>query len=237
MKRRSFVRGSAGLAAGATLAGCLGIGGSNSPPPRKSDVFADVALQETTLQIQLLSEIEVETRQQSQSSLGGGAVAALLPVGRARAAKGAAGRGTGGYSSAPKHSRHGWAIWHGGAYGNDWRDDHDDELRMADASVATLGVAYLGTDDDYENDAPGPGPGSVSWDETWDSPEAGADLTANLAAISPGGAVREGWYRIGTELVSADGSTNYGWQSVDMEVDSGLGGAQMDKAWYVKPRV
>ncbi len=237
MKRRRFVRGSAGLAAGAALAGCLGIGGSSSPPPRRSRVFDDVALQGTTLQIELLSDVEVETRRENSSSLGGGAVAGLVPVGRARAAKGAGGRGTGGYASAPKHPRHGWAVWHGGAYSDDWRDDHDDELRMADATVATLGVAYLGTDNEYENDAPGPGPGSVSWDETWDDPQDGADLTANVASLSPGDAVREGWYRVGTELVSEDGSTNFGWQSVDMEVDRSLGDPQMDKAWYVKPRV
>jgi len=237
MKRRRFVRGSAGLLAGAALAGCLG--GNNAPPPRKSRVFEDVALQGTTLQIQLLSDVEVESRQENESGFAaGGAVSSLAPVGVARAAKGAGGRGSGGYSSAPKHSRHrSWAVWHGGGYSDDWRENHEDELRMYDATIATLGVAYLGTDEEYENDPPGPGPGEVSWDETWDDPQDGADLAANLSAVSPGSNVREGWYRIGTELVSEDGSENFGWQAVDMEVDENVNSLQLDKTWYVKPRV
>lgn len=236
MKRRRFVRGSAGLLAGAALAGCLG--GDNTPPPRKSRVFEDVALQEQTLRIQLRSDIEVESRLENQSGLDpGDAGSSLAPVGVARAAKGAGGRGTGGFSSAPKHPRHGWAIWHGGGYSNGWRDDHRDELRMYDATVATLGVAYLGTDDGYEDDPPGPGPGEVSWDKTVESPENGADMGADLAAMSPDSGVREGWYRVGTELVSEDGAENFGWQAVDMEVDTNGNTVQMDKAWYLKPRV
>ncbi|WP_436926384.1 hypothetical protein [Halosimplex amylolyticum] len=236
MQRRRFVQGSAGLLAGLGLAGCLG--GNNSPPPRRSEVFDDVALQNEQLQIQLLSDVEVESRQENQGNLdAGGAVASLAPVGVARAAKGAGGRGSGGYSSAPKHPRHGWAIWHGGSYSDDWRDDHRDEIRMYDATVATLAVAYLGSDSDYENDAPGPGPGEVSWDETWEDPENGTEKAVDIGAISPGDGPREGWYRVGTELVSKDGSTDFGWQSVDFEVDDELSGWQVDKAWYVKPRV
>ncbi|WP_459191249.1 hypothetical protein [Halosimplex sp. J119] len=235
MKRRRFLRGGTGLLAGAGLAGCLG--GNNSPPPRKSRVFDDVNVQGTTLAIQLVSDVEVESRLENQGDLGAG-VAGLAPVGVASAAKGASGRASGGYSSAPRHSRHRtWAVWHGGSYTDDWRDDHDDELRMYDAVVATLAVSYLGSEQSYENDAPGPGPGDVSWDETWDQPEEGTELTADLTAVSPGDGVREGWYRIGTELVSEDGSMDFGWQAVDMEIDANGDRVQTGETWYVKPRV
>jgi len=237
MKRRRFVRGSFGLGAAASFAGCI-LGGNNAPPPRKSKVFDDVALQGTMLQIQLRSDVEVESRLDNQSGLNAsGAVAALSPVGVARAAKGAGGRGTGGYSSAPKHPRHGWAVWHGGGYSDDWREDHRDEIRMYDATVATLAVAHLGTDEEYENDTPGPGPGDVNWDKTVENPQDGADMGADLAAISPGSGVAKGWYRVGTELVSQDGSENFGWQAVDMEIDRNGDTVQMDEVWYVKPRV
>lgn len=219
------------------MAGCL-FGGNNSPPPRRSEVFDDVALEGSQLQIQLHSDVEVESRRENQGALDAGDAAAnVAPVGAARAAKGAGGRGTGGYSSAPKHPRHGWAIWHGGDYADDWREDHRDEIQMYDATVATLAVAYLGTDSDYENDAPGPGPGEVSWGKTWEDPDNGASASADIAAVSPGDTPREGWYRVGTELVSRDGSVDFGWQAVDFEVDQQSGGWAIEKAWYVKPRV
>ncbi|WP_206425092.1 hypothetical protein [Halosimplex salinum] len=221
------------MVAGLGLAGCLG--GNNSPPPRKAKVFDDVSLDGTQMQIQLESDVEVESRLEAQDDLdAGGAVGALLPVGRARAAKGAGARGAGGYSSAPK-GRHGWAVWHGGSYGDDWRDDHDDDIKMYDATVATLGVAYLGSDDSYQNDPPGPGP--VSWDEKWDDPSEGDAKSVDLAAISPGSDTREGWYRVGTELVADDGSRNFDWQAADFEVDNDVGRWNLDKEWHVKPRV
>lgn len=235
MQRRRFVQGSAGLLAGLGLAGCLG--GNDSPPPRKATVFEDVSFQDGKLQIQLHSDVEVESRQENQGNLDpGGAAASLAPIGVASAAKGAS-RGSGGYSSAPTHPRHGWAIWHGGSYSDDWREDHRDELRMYDATVATLAVSYLGSDTEYENDPPGPGPGDVSWDKTWENPENGAETAVDIGAVSPGSSPREGWYRVGTELVSQDGSTDFGWQAVDFEIDNEVGGWQTDKVWYVKPRV
>lgn len=234
MERRRFLRGSAGLLAGATLAGCLG---NNAPPPRKAKVFDDVSLDGTTLEVDLRQQIEVESRLENQSGLdAGAAVSSLAPIGVAAAAKGAGARGAGGYSSAPR-GRHGWAIWHGGSYSDDWRDDHRDELRMYSAAVATLAIAYVGTDNEYENDTPGPGPGDVSWDRTWDDPSEDTVKTVSIADVSPRDQPREGWYRVGTELVSEDGSRDFGWQAVDMEVDNEAGSWIVDKTWYVKPRV
>ena len=237
MKRRTFVRGSAGLTAGLGIAGCLGFGGNNSPPPRRAEVFEDVSLNGREMQISLMSNPRVETRAENVQGdiAAGGVVTALLPVGVARAAKGAGSRGAGGYSNAPSHWRHrSWAVWHGGAYTDDWRDDHDDEIDEVQASVATLGVAYIGSDNDYENNTPGPGP--VDWDRTWDDPSGGAEITADIGALSPGSGPREGWYRIGTQFESSNGTIEPEWQAVDFEVDNDASW-RVDKAWYVAPRV
>lgn len=235
MKRRSFVRGSVGLATGIAVAGCLGFGGDNAPPPRKAKVFENVDFSGTTMEIELHPSPEVESRAEEGQSDLGAVAASLAPVGVARAAKGAGKRGAGGYSSAPR-GRHGWAVWHGGNYGDDWRDDHRDELVMYSAAIATLGFAYLGSDNAYENDPPGPGPDDVSWDRTWDDPGEGETLTVDIAEVTSGASPNEGWYRVGTELVSADGDLNFGWQAADFEVEK-EGNWVMDKAWHVKPRV
>lgn len=231
MQRRRFLATVATLAPVA-LAGC---GSNASPPPRRAEVFADVELSGATLQIQLASDPEVESRVDdvggANASLGGDAA----PVGVARAAKGgrgATGRGTGGYSSAPK-GRHGWAVYHGHD-DDDWREDHEEDLRMYDATVATLGVAYLGRDSQYEDNPPGAEP--VPWDRTWDDPEEGTAATVDVAALSPGDGARAGWYRVGAELVAEDGETNFGWHSADMEVDAG-GSLHVDEAWHVRPRL
>jgi len=239
MNRRTFIRGSAGLAAGLGLAGCSLLGGTNAPPPRDAKVLEDVSLDGQTLEMTLESSVKVESRAETnQSDLGGGAVAAsLLPVGVASAAKGgrgATGRGSGGFSGARK-GRHGWAVWHGGDYEDDWREEHSDELQMYDANVKTLGIAYLGDDNEYEENPPGPADVN-NWDETWDNPEEGQTVTAGLAAVSPLDSPREGWYRIGEELVSEDGEIDFGWQGHDLEVGR-EGNWAIDKAWHVRPRV
>lgn len=233
MNRRRFLRGSAGLAAGVGLAGCS-ILGSTAPPPRKAKVFDSVDLQGTTLTVALRSDVVVESRREESQGdvVAAGFLGGLSPVGVARAAKGAGNRGAGGYSSAPK-GRHGWAVWHGSNDDDDWRENHSDELRMYDATVATLGLAYVGSDNAYENDPPGPGP--VPWDQRVNDPEQGAQMQVGLGELA-GGTPREGWYRVGTELVSADGSMNFGWQAADFEVDN-EGRWIVDKAWHVKPRV
>lgn len=233
MHRRRFVATLATLAPVA-LAGC---GSNTSPPARRAEVFADVELSGTTLQVELASDPEVESRVEDV----GGANPSIArdvdpaPIGAARAAKGgrgATGRGTGGYSSAPR-GRHGWAVYHGHD-DDDWREDHREDLRMYDATVATLGAAYLGPDHEYEEDPPGAEP--VNWDRTWDDPEGGTSATVDLASLSPGDGARPGWYRIGAELVAEDGATNFGWHSADMEVDAD-GSPTIDEAWHVRPRL
>jgi len=195
-------------------------------------VFDDVTLDGTTMEIAVESDVEVESRAEAaQGDLGAGS---LAPVGVARGAKGAGSRGTGGFSGAPKN-RHGWAVWHGGNY-RSWRNDHDDDVRMYDARIATLAVGYIGTDQEYEQGPPGPGPGDVSWDREWDNPDRGSTYTADIAEITNGSSPREGWYRVGTELVSRDGDIDFDWQSVDFEIDNDASW-ELDKAWYVKPRV
>jgi hypothetical protein len=232
MQRRRFLRASVATAATLGLAGCSG---NNAPPPRKARVFDDVSLNGKTMQVRIMSDPVVESRQEEvEGKIGdGGVPASLLPVGVARAAKGAGKRGAGGFSSAPK-GRHGWAVWHGGAYEDDWREDHRDELRMYDATIVTMGIAYLGSDNDYENNPPGPGP--VDWDKTWNNPDEGTTVSAAIDEVSPGGRPREGWYRVGTELEQANGNTDFGWQGADFEIDN-EGNWLIDKAWHVKPRV
>lgn len=234
MHRRRFVATLASLAPVA-LAGC---GSETAPPPRQAEVFANVELSGSTMEIELAADPEVESRIDDV----GGANASLAgdvdpaPIGAARAAKGgrgATGRGTGGYSSAPT-GRHGWAVYHGHDDDEEWRENHEEDVRMYDATVATLGVAFLATDSEYEDDPPGTGP--VPWDRTWDDPDEGTAATADLASLSPGDGARPGWYRVGAELVAENGSTNFGWNCADMSVETGLN-ATIDEAWHVRPRL
>ena len=237
MHRRTFLRGTAALGLSGGLAGCSGLLGSTEPPARKAWLFEDVAVAGTQMTIDVDSNPQVESRKEPTQNAGiVGMAAAGLPVGVARGAKGKGGRGSGGYSSAPNHHRHGrWAVWHGGGH-NSWRDDHEDELKRYPAAIETLGVAYLGSDAAYEQDPPGPGPSDVSWDRTWEHVSDGATKTVDLSDISPSGDVREGWYRVGTELTAENDGLDFEWQSVDFEIDKQLG-TEVDKAWYVAPRV
>lgn len=235
MHRRRFVATLATLAPVA-LAGC---GSDAAPPPRKAEVYSDVELDDSTLVIDLVSDPEVESRVDEVGDASGSLAgdSGPAPVGVARAAKGgrgATGRGTGGYSSAPT-GRHGWAVYYGGAYGDDWRDDHDDDVRMYDAEIATLAVAHLGTEAEYEDDPPGPGP--VPWDETWEDPDEGTAESIDLSSMSSSVvSLGADWYRVGTELVATDGSTNFGWQCVDVLVEAGED-RSIDEVWHVRSRV
>ncbi|MEZ3117339.1 hypothetical protein RYH80_15590 [Halobaculum sp. MBLA0147] len=248
MRRRDALRGTAGLLAGAGLAGCLG--GDPAPPPRESRVFEDVSIADATLQIELVSQPFVESRKDVGASGAldskrggstvdlGAALGALSPIGVASAQKGgggrgATGRGAGGYRSAPT-GRHGWAVWHGSDDDDEWRENHAQEIEEYPADVDRIGVEYLGRESEYEDDPPGPG--YVPEGKVWDDPEPGTELTARLAAVSPTDGPAEGWYRVGVHLVHAEGTADFGWQGADLEVDN-EGSWIVDKAWHVKPRL
>ncbi|MBZ6495350.1 hypothetical protein [Natrinema longum] len=265
MNRRRLLRTSGrGLAiAVGGLAGCLG-SDDETPPPRESVVFDDVSITDGTMEIDLVSEPKVESRDENVDAA---AVGSLVPVGTARAGSrssssrpsGATGRGSGGHSSAPK-GRHGWAIY-GGTSGHHWRDDHEDDIRMYRASIAALGVAYMGSNTKYQAMSPGPDP--ADWEREWSEPEPGTTVEADLAAIAseprsestssvanesvsptanesasdPASSAREGWYRVGTRLESPDGDTDFEWQAADFRLERASDGLAVDEAWHVRPRV
>ncbi|WP_247003640.1 hypothetical protein [Halosolutus gelatinilyticus] len=277
MNRRRFLRaaGSGFAVAGTGLAGCLSsFGGSLSsddvPPPREAEVFEDVSINDGTMKIELDADPRVESRIDAvdQAPI----VGLLVPVGTARAgsrsssgsgSSGATGRGTGGYSSAPR-GRHNWAIYGGHSNGS-WRDDHDDEYDWYSAAIATLGVAYVGSNTAYRRRSPGPGP--VNWDETWSDPDPGTTFEVDLATLSSGPRAdadagsepvgnesdaesvpadetesapeaKEGWYRVGTRLESPDGAVDFEWQAADFKLDRGAtGDLSADEVWHVRPRL
>ncbi|WP_276302455.1 hypothetical protein [Halorussus lipolyticus] len=235
MRRREFIAGT-GLAAVSALAGCSG---SSSPPPRKSNVFEQIRATDGKLKISLEGNTWVKSRYDGggQNDLADpetdGGLADLSPVGSARAkgkggagGRGATGRADGGYSSAPK-TGHGRAWWHGGAYADDWYDDHEDEVSRYGVGVATLGVAYLGSDFEMEDDAPGAGP--VPWDCRTNDPDGTEACQIDT----------DGWYRVGAELRGQNGH-DFDWECVDLKVDDALGsdaGYEVEKQWKVSPRI
>ena len=234
MRRREFIAGT-GLVAASALAGCSG---SSSPPPRKSNVFQEIQTTEGALKIELEDNTWVKSRYDGggQSDLAdpstGDGLADLSPVGGARAkgkggagGRGATGRADGGYGSAPK-TGHGRAWWHGGAYANNWYDDHEDDVSKYGVAVAALGVAYLGSDFEMEDDAPGAGP--VPWDCRIESPDETAACDVRT----------DGWYRVGAELRGQNGH-DFDWECVDLKVDENIGdsGYEVEKEWKVSPRI
>ena len=154
------------------------------------------------------------------------------PIGVAAAQKGgrgagATGRGAGEYSSAP-HNSHGRAVYHGHRDDDDWREDHEDEITEYDATIQTVAIGYMGTTDEYSDDPPPVGP-LDEWDQRWDDPETGTTLTMDVG--------EEGWYRVGAELTSANGSHDFGWESVDFEIDGSEGSYEVENPWQVSPRL
>lgn len=233
MRRREFILGT-GLVATSALAGCTG---NKSPPPRKSNVFEEIRTTNGKLDIQLEDNTWVQSRYEAedrQNDLGNAdTLGDLSPVGGARAkgkggagGRGATGRADGGYSNAPK-THHGRAWLYGGAYANSWYDDHDDEVSKYGVTVSTIGVAYLGSSFEMDDDAPGPGP--VPWDCRIESPD--DEVTCDMQD--------DGWYRVGAEIRGPDGH-DFDWESVDLEVDDTLGSEdeyEVEKEWKVSPRI
>lgn len=253
MDRRTLLKTSGIVATGGltALAGCSG--GDNEPPPRKSNVIDRIQLADdgTALIIDPVTDenkwvrsrrdIDIEASDRTKgkersidASADRSLLADLSPIGVARAAKGrgATGRGSGGFSSAPKTSRGRARFW-GGGYTNRWYNDHDDEVDRYPVDIATLGVAYIGSNAVFEEQDPGPGP--VNWDVTYDAPT-DSDIETPFQNLRPG------WYRVGANIVTPDGGrtdarTDLGWECVDLRIEDNNGGKEITERWKVSPRI
>ncbi|ELZ95916.1 hypothetical protein C440_06487 [Haloferax mucosum ATCC BAA-1512] len=231
MRRRKFLYTS-GLGALGALAGCLG---SKSPPPRKSSVVADFETSDGSLVIDLADETWVMSRYEPNHQ----SISGVSPIGIASAkgkgggvgGRGATGRGSGGYSSAPR-TKHGHAWFYGGDYADDWYEDHGNEVSRYGVGIAALGIAYLGSTEAMKDDAPDAGP--VAWDETFDNP----DDTVAYDLTSRNEFNRDGWYRVGTHVVGSDTDHDFRWECYDLEV-TGLGDEKftIEEQWKVSPRI
>ena len=229
MRRRQFIVG-AGLGAITALGGCLG---SQSPPPRKSSVVSDFEMSDSSLVVDIADNTWVMSRfEDTRQSLGG-----LNPVGIASAkgksggggGRGATGRGTGGYSSAPR-TRYGYAWYHGGDYADDWYENHGDEVTRYPVEIAAIGVAYLGTTSQFRDNAPGAG--AVTWDKTFRDPADTVEYDVT------NGRADEGWYRVGAQVIGANTDHNFRWESFDLEIGSSTDGRySIDEQWKVSPRI
>lgn len=249
MNRRRFLRvtGSGFAFASAGLAGCLG--SDDERPRREAEVFDDVALEGERMTIDLVSKPEVQSTKDNVDDAAAGMLVptTLLPVGTVRAGSrssgsssgsstsGATGRGSGGYSNAPTDGHTGWAV-----YGGHHRDDHDreDEATMYRASIATLGVVYVGSNAVYQQKSPGPNWGANEWDERVSDPEPGTSLEVNLATLTNGSGSAMSWISDSdasagneTESGAADDASN---ATADNETDSSddLEPATVDEGWY-----
>ena len=249
--RRTLLTTGGIVAAGGltALAGCTE--SSTEPPPRKSNVIDEVELStdgstlridpygESDRWVQSRRDLAVETSPGSDDRTDAvesisvpAALAALSPVGTARAAKGrgATGRGSGGYSSAPR-TANGRAWFWGGSYANGWYDDHEDEVDEYPVDIATLGVAYIGSDTRFEEQDPGPGP--INWDDTYDAPT-DEEIETSVRDLRPG------WYRVGANIVVAAGpdeGTDLGWECLDLRVEETADGKEITERWKVSPRI
>ncbi len=161
----------------------------------------------------------------------------LSPVGVVAAkGRGATGRtSSGGFRSAPKTTK-GRAMLFGGAYVGPWYTDHQDEVSKYPVTATSLGAAYLGDDETFQESAPGPGP--MSWDTSTQpvgDPSA-AELTVPVA--------EPGWYRLSAKIEATDrvaGPTDdpqFGWESVDARVEQTPDNTvEVAERWKVSPRI
>lgn len=241
MNRRTFIKAtSIGLTG--TVVGLAGCSGQNSPPPRRSSVVSSVAISDDTPALAAVLEPRgdrwVQTRENIDDSDvrqpsptdedSSEASFSLSPIGTARAAKGrgTTSRGSTSYSSAPKTSK-GRAHYGGGAYVGTWYNDHDDEVEQYPVAVPTAAAAYLGNNETFEEQDPGPGP--VNWDETIDNPTQEIKFMPNN--------VQPGWYRVGTQITVPGAGENLGWEAIDTRVEREGGQLRITEEWKVSPRI
>jgi len=252
MNRRDYLRtcGIAAVGGIGALTGCLG--SDSESPPRKSNVIEEVAVEEGALVIDPYGDdeqwittrrdINLQSSSVDEESSESGTLASVSPVGVAEAAKGrgATGRGSGGYSSAPR--THNGRAWYGagtaagtGTTTNDWYDENEQEVKRVPADIATIGVAYVGTNERFQEQAPGPGP--LEWDEEYENPGTSGQIESRLPEEEG-----QGWYRVGSEVkveeseVESGENVNLGWECIDVRIEQGLG-LSITERWKVSPEV
>ena len=248
MNRRKFLTRTSGIATASMvgLAGCTTT--TEEAPPRKSNIIETINIEDkATLVIDqvddpdqwVMSRRDLELRNMA-TAVGNSAsslLSTLSPVGVASAkGRGAAGRGAKGggkgFSSAPKTSR-GRARYGGGVYVAGWYDDHDDDVDRYPVDINTIGIKYFGESEDFREQAPSPGP--VAWDEVFTNVD--GKMTISADKIDLGQELQEGWYRVGSQVVTPDGDTNMGWESYDFKVEETDGSMEITKIWKVSPRI
>lgn len=239
MKRRNLIRVGAGTAFTGGIVSLAGCSGSEEAPPRKSQVFEDAQLSSNgTLTVPLADDQWVMTRmdgttnESSNAFASSGFLSSLSPIGTVAAkGRGATGRGAGGFSSAPKTSSgFGWYGW--GAYASTWYDDNEESVRQVPVEPTTVGLAYIGDNESFQEQAPGPGP--VNWDVTKENvnPE---EVTFEEEIT------QEGWYRLGVQIQPREGQDvpvdELGWESLDFRVEEENGELTVTEEWKVSPRI
>lgn len=230
MNRRKFLTTAAASASTIAVAGC--IGGDQSPPPRRSNVFDGVQASSNSLSVRLADQPTVQSRSsvgEQQQSLSGpnGLLSFLSPVGVAEAkGRGAAGRGaSGGRSGGRPTGANGWFIYYGGDYTDDWYENHDDEVNRYPAAISEVGIGRLGGLSQEEEDLPNPGP--VVWDEEVNDPDSSVQFNVN----------QQGWYRVGAHLIAGRADHNFGWEAVDFQLQQNGGQYEVSNQWKVSPRI
>ncbi|WP_302083722.1 hypothetical protein [Salinibaculum rarum] len=236
MRRRKFLV-AAGTAASIGIAGCLG--GAKAPPPRKSNVLQDLEATAGKVEINTEDDTWVMSRYDSgsnaQQNIGNAAGSFLTSVSfigvasakgkGAAAGRGVTGRAAGGYTKAPR-THHNRAWLYAGDYTDDWYEEHEEDVEKYPVEIATLGVAFLGSTEEFKDDKPGPG--AVPWDETYENPQ----------DIETYDVEQEGWYRVGAKLVGENVEQDFKWEAVDFKlVEDDTGGYKVAKQWKVSPRI
>jgi hypothetical protein len=246
MNRRQFLTRTGSIAT-VGMAGIAGCSSTEEAPPRKSNIIKSIEVSSnSTLVVDPVStsdqwvmsrrELQVENTINAELNAVSTSFSTLSPVGVASAkGRGAGGRGSksggSGFSSAPKTSR-GRARYGGGSYVPVWYNDHDDEVERYPVDINDVGVKYFGSPEEFREQAPSPGP--VAWDEVFTSPD--GEMTISADEVGLGQELQEGWYRIGSQVITPDGETNMGWESYDFKVEQ-EDEVKITKIWKVSPRI
>lgn len=181
---------------------------------------------DATLYVDLAEDTYVESRQDFDGAQSRNEFVILQAKGGGGGGRGFTGRGTGAYENAPR--RNGWAIYHGGDYTDDWREDHRDDIERYEVAIVGVGVEYFGTNAEFQDDKPGPG-APEDWDRRFDNPEDAIEYTLQEA----------GWYRVGT-LTTPVGTTqdfDTPWECFDIRVEEENGSLTITERWKVAPRL